>query len=106
MLTRREFLQLLSSAALCGHIPLSAASTESLYGFKPFGNTRLLHFTDCHAQLLPIYYREPDVNIGLAEATNRPPHLVAQAMLDHFQLTDPRLIHAFTAVNLSAEEVV
>ena len=99
MLTRREFLQLLSSAALCGHIPLSAASTESLYGFKPFGNTRLLHFTDCHAQLLPIYYREPDVNIGLAEATNRPPHLVAQAMLDHFQLTDPRLIHAFTAVN-------
>ena len=86
MLTRREFIQLLGSAALCGHTPLTTANSQSLYSFRPFGNTRLLHFTDSHAQLMPIYYREPDVNIGLAEAMNRPPHLVAQAMLDHFQI--------------------
>ena len=99
MLTRREFIQLLGSAALCGHTPLTTANSQSLYSFRPFGNTRLLHFTDSHAQLMPIYYREPDVNIGLAEAMNRPPHLVAQAMLDHFQINDPRLIHAFTPIN-------
>lgn len=100
MLKRREFIQLLSSAAVCGQVPLTFANIgQSLYDFKPFGNTRLLHFTDCHAQLMPIYYREPDINIGVGEAKNRPPHLVNQAMLKHFMLSDPRLIHAYTPLD-------
>jgi sulfur-oxidizing protein SoxB len=42
-----------------------------------------MHFTDCHAQLLPVYFREPNVNIGIGEARNRLPHLVGQALLDY-----------------------
>ena len=42
-----------------------------------------MHFTDCHAQLLPVYFREPNVNLGFADAFNRPPHLVGDALLDH-----------------------
>jgi sulfur-oxidizing protein SoxB len=42
-----------------------------------------MHFTDCHAQLLPVYFREPNVNLGLGDAFNRPPHLVGDALLEH-----------------------
>ena len=41
----------------------------------------LLHFTDCHAQLLPSYFREPDANIGVADASGKPPHLVGEKLL-------------------------
>jgi sulfur-oxidizing protein SoxB len=40
-------------------------SADQLYDIPPFGNVSLLHFTDCHAQLLPIYYREPSINLGV-----------------------------------------
>ena len=53
------------------------------YESSAFGNVRLLHFTDCHAQLMPVYFREPNVNIGVAGAKGRPPHLVGQQLLDH-----------------------
>ena len=56
-----------------------------LYDFKAFGNVHLLHFTDCHAQLMPVYFREPDVNLGIAEAVGRP-HLVGRALLEHFRM--------------------
>ena len=99
-LNRREFIQILSSAAMCGHVPLIHANTRSqLYDFKPFGNTRLLHFTDCHAQLQPIYYREPSINLGLGNALNRPPHIVSRALLDHFAIKDPLIAHALTPIN-------
>ena len=52
-------------------------------GAEPFGQARLLHFTDCHAQLLPVHFREPSVNLGVGEAKNRPPHLVGEALLEH-----------------------
>lgn len=85
MISRREFLQVLSIAAVGGmglsHSARAAEkAADAFYDMPSFGNVHFLHFTDCHAQLLPIYFREPSVNLGLAGAKNHPPHLVG----DHF----------------------
>ena len=82
-LTRREFLQMLAVAAAydlpLGGRALAADKTEGFYDVpRRRGNVTLLHFTDCHAQLLPTYYREPDVNLGVNAAYGKPPHLVGE----------------------------
>src|SRR6185437_6975326 len=59
-----------------------AQAADELYEVPPFGNVSLLHLTDTHAQLAPIWFREPSVNIGAA----KPPHLVGNAFLDYFHL--------------------
>jgi sulfur-oxidizing protein SoxB len=88
-MTRREFLRLLAAASAAG-LPLNrasalaATSSGSLYDLPPFGNVGLLHITDCHAQLLPTYFREPSVNIGVGAAWGKPPHLVGEALLERF----------------------
>ena len=88
-LNRREFIQLLSLAAAAG-LPLTGRSSSSdpaqIYDLPPFGNVSLLHFTDCHAQLLPLYFREPSVNIGLGDAFGRVPHRVGSYFLDYFSI--------------------
>ena len=88
-LNRREFIQLLSLAATAG-LPLTGRSSSSdpaqIYDLPPFGNVSLLHFTDCHAQLLPLYFREPSANIGLGDAVGRVPHRVGSYFLDHFSI--------------------
>jgi len=102
-LTRREFLQLAAVAAAQG-FPLAsgkafaASRNGTLYDLgKPKGNVALMHFTDCHAQLLPVYFREPDVNIGVAAARGNPPHLVGESLLKQFGIkTGSREAHAFT----------
>ena len=56
---RREFLQALAAAAACG-APLGASSARAesaLYDVPRHGNVHLLHFTDCHAQLLPVHFK-------------------------------------------------
>ncbi len=90
-MNRREFLNLLAIAAASGMNlkagdAFGANPAADLYDFKTFGNLHFLHFTDCHAQLLPVYFREPNVNLGVADAIGRPPHLVGQALLDHFRM--------------------
>lgn len=77
-----------------------AGAAERLYDIPAFGNVSLLHFTDCHAQLLPVYFREPGVNIGIGEARGRPPHLVGEALLKEFGIAPgtPQA-HAFTYLN-------
>ena len=83
---RREFLQLLSIAAAAasgGCATRGMPDAGDLYDAPAVGNLRLLHITDSHAQLLPVYYREPSVNMGLGEAWGRPPHLVGDALLEH-----------------------
>jgi len=100
---RREFLQLLAVAAAYG-MPLNgragaAARAEAFYDLPPpgAGSATLLHFTDCHAQLNPAYFREPDTNIGLDDARGRPPHLVGEALLKRFRISPKtRLAHAYT----------
>ncbi len=98
MINRREFIQLLSLASAAGLLPHSVwSNSKQAYELPAFGNTRLLHFTDCHAQLMPIYFREPHVNIGLGESFGRAPHLVGRSLIKQFNLeNDPRLSHAFT----------
>jgi len=102
---RREFLQMLAVAAAYG-MPLAGRAAEAgggdvLYDLpRAGGNVTLLHFTDCHAQLLPGHFREPDVNIGLGEARGRPPHLVGEALLSHFRISPKtRLAHAVTNID-------
>jgi sulfur-oxidizing protein SoxB len=87
---RREFLHVMGMAAACG-LPLAQLSGRAhaqdaarIYDLPRFGNIHFLHFTDCHAQLLPILFREPNVNLGVADMASRPPHLVGEALLRHF----------------------
>jgi S-sulfosulfanyl-L-cysteine sulfohydrolase len=100
-LTRREFLQVLSAAACCG-VPFAGAIAtrpeEGSYELgRPAGNVTLLHITDCHGQLLPLHFREPDVNIGLNDAWGKPPHLVGDALLRYYRIPrTSRLAHAMT----------
>ncbi len=106
-LSRREFLWMLAAGAAAG-MPLSTrasdeAAGEAIYELPRFGNVSLLHFTDCHAQLLPVYYREPSVNLGIGEAAGRPPHLVGEHLLRHFGLRPGSAqAHAFTCLDFEA----
>jgi sulfur-oxidizing protein SoxB len=105
-LQRREFLRLVGLAAAAGaslRPGLSAAQAAAeLYDLPPYGNVSLLHFTDCHAQLLPVYFREPSANIGVGAATGRAPHLVGEYLLKQAGLR-PRSIqaHAFTYLDFT-----
>ena len=60
--------------------------SDDAYHLPRFGNVHLMHMTDVHAQLLPVHYREPSVNIGVHGARNRPPHLVGEALLNYFDI--------------------
>jgi sulfur-oxidizing protein SoxB len=107
MMDRREFLRVLGIASAAG-LPLAGCATagrgaEHFYELPRFGNVHLLHFTDCHAQLLPTYFREPSVNIGVGAASGKAPHLVGDALLKQFGLApDSRQAHAFTYLNFEA----
>ena len=87
---RREFHKLLWLGAAAGlSLPsLLRAQPKSgdAYHLPRFGNVHLMHMTDVHAQLLPVHYREPSVNIGVHDARNRPPHLVGEALLNYFDI--------------------
>ncbi len=107
--SRREFMQVLAVAGATGmalsHKDVLAAAPgagERLYDVPKFGNVSFLHFTDCHAQLQPIYFREPNVNLGVAEAVGRPPHIVGEQLLKHFGFKpNTAAAHAFTYLNFS-----
>ena len=104
-MNRREFLSTLAAAAAYG-VPLDAARaqvTQSLYDVPRFGNVSLLHFTDCHAQLLPSYFREPSANIGVGMAAGRFPHLVGEHLLRSAGIAPGTPdAHAFTALDFAA----
>ena len=103
---RREFLHTLAIAAAAG-LPIAsrdalAADGKGVYDLPRFGNVSLLHMTDCHAQLMPIYFREPNVNLGLAEALGRPPHLVGEHLLKAFGFKrGTAQSHAFTYLDFA-----
>ena len=106
---RREFLQALAIAGAAG-LPLAssralAADGDAFYDLPRFGNVSLLHMTDCHAQLKPIHFREPDVNIGVASALGNPPHLVGEAFLKAYGIAaGTREAHAFTYLDFDRLE--
>ncbi|MFY9510756.1 MAG: thiosulfohydrolase SoxB [Rubrivivax sp.] len=102
-LARREFLQLLGAASVAGlglgrYAEADAAvAQQGLYELPRFGNVSLLHMTDCHAQLLPIRFREPSVNIGVGAMAGQLPHRVGRALLQSTGLrAGSQLAHAFT----------
>jgi sulfur-oxidizing protein SoxB len=112
MMDRREFLQVLATASAAGLSLQGCASTgaaasggraDAMYDIPRFGNVSLLHFTDCHAQLLPVYFREPSVNLGVGEAHGRAPHLVGEHLLKAFGVRPgtPEA-HAFTFLDFEA----
>jgi S-sulfosulfanyl-L-cysteine sulfohydrolase len=105
---RREFLQGVAAAAAAGLPVASARSLDSsaaanFYdGVAPFGNVALLHYTDCHAQLQPMRYREPSVNLGVGAAWGQPPHLVGEHLLKYFGIpAGTREAHAFTSLDFA-----
>ncbi len=59
----------------------AATAAQGLYDIPKFGNVSFLHFTDCHAQLKPIYFREPSVNLGFGSMKDQLPHLVGEHLL-------------------------
>ena len=74
-----------------------SADNASIYDLERFGSARILHMTDTHAQLLPVYFREPSVNLGIGVMKGRPPHLVGRAFLDRFGIKpDSADAYAFT----------
>ncbi|GAB2850126.1 thiosulfohydrolase SoxB [Pseudoduganella ginsengisoli] len=107
---RREFLQMLAIASAGGlaladtdALAATPGAAEQLYAVPRFGNVSLLHFTDCHAQLLPLYFREPHVNLGVGGAAGKPPHLVGDKLLKHFQIAPKTArAHAFTYLDFAA----
>src|SRR5579863_200091 len=98
---RRELLKLTGAIALSGGLPRLARGAEGgVYDLERFGNARILHITDTHAQLLPGYFREPSVNLGLGAMAGRPPHLVGRAFLDRFGIaSDTADAYAFTSLD-------
>jgi sulfur-oxidizing protein SoxB len=95
---RREVLKAFTAAALSGILPrIGVAAADDPYDIGRSGNARVLHMTDTHAQLLPVYFREPSVNIGVGAMRGRPPHLVGRAFLEHFGIAPgSREAYAFT----------
>src|SRR5262249_37923565 len=95
---RRSFLRAVAVAAGAGIVPrVGVGADDDIYDIGRFGNVRVLHFTDTHAQLAPVHYREPSVNIGVGAMRGQPPHLVGRAFLDHFGVAPgSRGAYAFT----------
>jgi len=96
MITRRSFLQVAAAtAAITGLGPdlrraaaQAAIRQEDLLRFSPKGQLTILHMADTHAQLKPLYYREPSLNLGVGEARGRLPHVTGLELLNAFQIRE------------------
>ena len=78
-------------------------TAHKFYDLPKFGNVHFLHFTDCHAQLLPIYFREPNVNLGIGAQEGKTPHLVGEYFLKANGIkSGTRDAHAFTYLDYVA----
>lgn len=96
MISRREFIQAsLAASTILGASGLSrwsramaqqALTQDQLLQFDDFGNVTLIHITDIHAQAKPIYFREPEINLGVGEAKGVPPHVVGTDFLKMFNI--------------------
>ena len=106
--SRREFLQALAVASAGGmslqsNFSHAQSAAQKFYDLPKFGNVHLLHFTDCHAQLLPIYFREPNVNLGIGAQEGKPPHLVGEYLLKFYGVKPgTRDAHAFTYLDYAS----
>ena len=107
-MNRREFVQLLSFASAAGmNLRASRALADGdgseLYAVPPFGNVSLLHYTDSHAQLLPVWFREPSFNLGLGVWRGKPPHLTGNKLLAFYGIKPgTREAHALSSLDFEA----
>jgi S-sulfosulfanyl-L-cysteine sulfohydrolase len=109
MLTRRDFLQVAAATAAVDLLPAVAGAKDlaisqaDLLAFEPVGQVTLLNFTDIHAQLKPLYFREPSVNLGMGEVHGLPPHLTGRDFLKRFHLkAGSRAAYMLTSDNFAA----
>ena len=96
MISRRDFLQASVAASAIysayGISNLSRAAAQQsltqdqLLDFKTTGNVTLIHITDIHAQMKPIYFREPEINLGVGAALGQPPHVTGADFLKMFNM--------------------
>lgn len=96
MISRREFLQAsVAASALWGASGIGnwsrlaaqqALTQDKLLEFDSFGNVTLIHVTDIHAQIVPVWFREPEINLGVGEAHGRPPHVTGADFIRMFNL--------------------
>ena len=108
MISRREFLQATAAASALtvggGIGPLGRVAAQQrltqadITRFDPLGTVTILYVTDTHAQLMPLYFREPSINLGVGEAKGIPPHLSDAEFRQHFKLaTGSAEAHALTS---------
>ncbi len=101
-MSRREFLQVLAAASAAGLVldsreVLAGKLPADFYDMPPAGNVSFMHITDVHAQLLPVWFREPNVNLGVGSMAGKVPHLVGERFLKHYGIKPGTAeAHAFT----------
>jgi S-sulfosulfanyl-L-cysteine sulfohydrolase len=96
MITRREFLQAASAASAIvtasGMGPLGSVAAQQrltqqdIFRFEAKGNVTLIHVADIHAQLRPVYFREPSINLGVGEVKGLPPHISGADFLKAYNI--------------------
>ncbi len=111
LIDRRKFIKLVGTGAAASTIPVllplgtasaeeSKASPKDFYDLPMKGNVRILHITDVHGQLNPVFFREPNVNLGVGDAYGRPPHVVGKKLLKWMELnTNSPEAYAYTYLN-------
>jgi S-sulfosulfanyl-L-cysteine sulfohydrolase len=109
MTSRRDFLQIAAAAAVVLPNGWSRAFAQQrlaqgdLLAFEPLGNVTLVHLTDIHAQLRPVFFREPSINLGVGEARGEPPHVGGRAFLERYGIAaGSAAAHALTPEEFTA----
>lgn len=111
MITRREILQVgaATAALVAGGAGFTRAmaqqrlSQAELLKFDAVGNVTLLHVADIHGQLMPVYFREPSINLGVGAARGQPPHITGGDFLKHFGIpAKSAAAYALTSEDFSA----
>jgi len=96
MISRRHFLQAsIASSFIFNSLGINNSakvmaqqqlSEKNLLDFKSFGNISIMHITDIHGQLKPLYFREPDINLGVGNVLGKPPHITGKEFLKYFNI--------------------
>ena len=115
MISRRDLIQLAAATAALPGVFAGASSGMNralaqqkitqgeLLRFEPLGQVTLLHFADIHAQLVPLFFREPSVNLGVGAAHGKPPHLTGGDFLREFGIAAGTAeAHALSSENYAA----
>jgi sulfur-oxidizing protein SoxB len=109
VISRREFLQVAAATAaiipngLTRVLAQQRLTQAELLAFEPLGNVTLLHVTDVHGQLVPVYFREPSSNLGVGEARGQPPHVTGKEYLTRFGIAEKSAAaHALTPEDFTA----